>query len=156
MKPHFLLLLLIPACTVLIGCELPKESRPSIENMTPGEELEVPGKQVIWVITLEEIERSGYMLLDDNTVEATGDFETKWQNFMSPFRYEGRRVKLLGRVEDVEDRPGYSRVRMAVWVQRNADMKDPLNPAGAIWQDVEPETGIVETLLYRIDSHFRF
>ena len=24
----------------------------------------------------------------------------------------------------------------------------------AIWQDVEPDSGIVETLLYRIDSHF--
>ncbi len=156
MKPHFLLLLLIPVCASLFGCELPSENRPSIENMTPGEELAVPGKEVIWVITLNEIEKSGYQLLNDRTIESTGEFETKWQNFLSPFRYEGRRVKLLGRVEDVEGRPGYSRVRMAVWVQRNADMKDPLSPAGAIWQDMEPDTGIVETLLYRIDSHFQF
>ncbi len=148
-------LLLVPLCSLFAGCEMPEENRPSVENMTPGDELVVPGKEVIWVVTLKELEEGGYRILEDKTLESTGDFETRWQNFPAPFRFEGRRVKIIGRVEDVEGKPGYSRVRMAAWVQRNADMKDPMNLGGAIWQDVEPDSGIVETLLYRIDSHFQ-
>jgi hypothetical protein len=154
MKSLVPFLLFVPLCAVFAGCEMPSESRPSLENMTPGEELAVPGPEVLWVITLKELQDAGYRLLEEGTIESTGDFETRWQEFPSPFRFEGRRVKILGRVEEVEGRPGYSRVRMAAWVQRNADMKDPMNTAGAIWQDIEPDSGIVETLLYRIDTHF--
>ena len=154
MKPCIAFLLLIVLCAPFIGCEMSKENRPTVENMTPGTELAVPGKEVIWVITLRELGDSGYRLLEDKTIESTGDFETRWQNFASPFRFEGQRRKILGRVEDVEGNPGFSRVRMAAWVQRNADIKDPMNLRGAIWQDIEPDSGIVETLLYKIEAHF--
>lgn len=154
MKLVIPVLLFVPLCFVFVGCEMPEEQRPELANMTPGAELPVPGKEVLWVIVLKELEDGGYRILEDKTIESTGDFETRWQDYPSPFRFEGRRVKILGRVEDVEGRPGFSRVRMAAWVQRNADIKDPMNLAGAIWQDIEPDSGTVETLLFRIDSHF--
>jgi hypothetical protein len=155
MKPSLTFLLLSVFLVPLTGCEMPDESRPGLDDMTPGAEHPVPGKEVIWVITLKELGESGYRMLEEKTIESTGDFETRWQDFASPFRYEGRRVKIVGRVDDVEGMPGHSRVRMAAWAQRNADIKNPMNLSQAIWQDVEPDSGIVEVLLYRIDNHFQ-
>ena len=155
MKPCISFLLLCLLIAPLTGCETPSENRPGLDDMTPGAEHPVPGKEVIWVVTLKELEDSGYRMLEAKTIESTGDFETRWQDFPSPFRYEGRRLKILGRVDDVEGMPGHSRVRMAAWMQRNADIKDPMNLSHAIWQDVDPDSGTVEVLLYRIDNHFQ-
>jgi hypothetical protein len=145
----WMLLVLLPAC------ELPSENRPDVEDMVPGAVLQVPGREVVWVMVLRELERSGYQMADDRTIESTGAFETHWQTFLSPFRFEGRRVKILGRVEELEGGNGACQVLLTTWIQRNADLKDPMSPAGAIWQDIEPDMGTIETLLYRIETHFQ-
>jgi hypothetical protein len=147
-------LCLILALLVLTACELPRGSRPKEEAMSGIVGLEALDMQVLWPIVMEEIDRTGFQLDRDNTSMTTGEFESRWRMELAPFRFEGRRKRIVGVAREVPVGSGRFNVRLTVWTQRNADIEDPMDPSKAIWQDVEPDTATTDDLLYRIRKHF--
>jgi hypothetical protein len=145
---------LILAVLVLFACELPKESRPEKEQMTASKNLDAIDLNVLWEIVTIEVNRSGFDIDQLKSSSASGQFESHWVNELAPFRYEGRRKKIVGMIEESPGRPGSYRVLLITWVQRNADLEDPLNPAKAIWQNADPDNGNTGQILYRIERHF--
>ena len=147
-------LLAVLSAFLLLGCELPSQDRPGRDQMFPSEEFPSTGTEAIYAVALSELDRTGFSVDRVASSEAAGKFETHWRNFLAPFRFEGRRKKVIGEVEESESRPGYFRVYLTVWNQRNADIEDPLNAASAIWQDTEPDQGLSDAIIYKIQNHF--
>jgi hypothetical protein len=145
---------LIVALLALAACEMPRGSRPTEGQMSGISGLEAYDMEVLWIVLMREIEGSGFQIDRDKTSMNTGVFESRWRMELAPFRYEGRRKRIVGVAR--ENPPGSQRfdLRLTVWTQRNADIEDPMDPSQAIWQDVEPDTGIVDDLLWRVRKHF--
>ena len=116
--------------------------------------LEALDIQILWPVLIEEVERTGFQIDRDKTNRATGEFETRWRMELAPFRYEGRRKKIVGVAREMPEGSGEFAVRVQVWTQRNADIENPMDPSLAIWQDTEPDTSTTDDLLYRIRQHF--
>jgi hypothetical protein len=138
----------------LSACELPSETRPVADQMFSSREFPAVGMEAVYEVTLAEMRRMGLQVDSSKSNRHAGKFETYWTNFLSPFRYEGRRRKLLGEIKENEAVPGRFRVLATVWVQRNADIEDPLDSSKAIWQDVEPDQTTAERLLMNVERHF--
>ena len=139
----------------LASCELPKGTPPEKSDMAASRELDALGREILWEVIKVEVSRFGFDIDAEVSSEAAGTFETHWINELQPFRYEGRRKKLKGVFEESPDRPGKFRVLLVTWMQRNADMEEPLNPAKAIWQNVDPDMGTTGRILKAIERHFR-
>jgi hypothetical protein len=151
MKTLWLLVL----CTLLLtACEMTESSRPSEGDMLSVEGIKVPDIQVIWELAKKEVERSGYQLDRDATSIHTGAFETRWRLELAPFRYQGRRKKLIGFIREHPEGSGNFSVRATTWTQKNADIENPMDASKAIWQDVEPDNGVTEDFLRRMRGHF--
>jgi hypothetical protein len=110
--------------------------------------------EVLWPILIQEVERAGFIIDRDRTSRLTGEFETRWKMELAPYRYEGRRKKVLGVAREMPVGSKTFTVRLTTWTQRNADIEDPMDPSRAIWQDLEPDQAITDELLYRIRGHF--
>ncbi|MCU0726711.1 MAG: hypothetical protein MUE73_13145 [Planctomycetes bacterium] len=136
------------------ACEIPESNRPEEKSWYSSQGFEALDEDLVWMVLELELSRRGYTLDPMACDRITGDFETRWITNLNPFRYEGRRTKYVGRVEAVADQPGWFRVRGLVWTQRNADLKDPMDPLKAIWQDDAPDDTATEVFLYSMVSHF--
>jgi hypothetical protein len=142
------------ALLALAACEMPRGTRPTEGQMSGIVGLEAVDMQILWPLLMEEIDRTGFQLDRDKTHRETGEFETRWRMELAPFRYDGRRKKIVGVAREMPEGSGEFTVRLQVWTQRNADIEDPMDPSKAIWQDVEPDTATTDDLLYRIRKHF--
>jgi len=151
-KPALLALLPLLA---LAACEMPDSVRPEEEDYFESEEIPVLDRQNLWVVTLMELERAGFRVEQGRTNESRAVFETHWKSYPQPFRYEGKRKKVIGKLEEDEARPGTYKVRLTVWTQRNADLENPMDLSQAIWQDEPPDTRTVKQIMYQIERHFR-
>lgn len=148
-------LILIPALLAVAACDMMEsQTRPDEDEMTASAVYEVPGREVLWEVTVMELEKAGFQLDLGASDEHAGLFETHWVDTLAPHRYEGKRKKVLGRIVEDEERPGSYRILMTTWSQKNADIKEPMDPSRAVWQDEEPNEGQTEQLLYRIRQHF--
>lgn len=148
--------LMLPVLCVLLltSCELTQSVRPSEGDMLSVDGIKALDIRVIWEIVKMEVERSGFQLDRDATNMNTGAFETRWRNELAPFRYQGRRKKMIGFVREVPEGSKTFSVRATTWTQKNADIEDPMDPTKATWQDVEPDNGITQDLLRRLRRHF--
>ncbi|MEN8151393.1 MAG: hypothetical protein ABFS86_16370 [Planctomycetota bacterium] len=144
-------------CTLLLpACELPSGTRPEEADMFALSGLEAIDMEVLWPVLIQELEKTetGYIIDRDKTSRVTGEFETRWKMELAPYRYEGRRRKILGVAREMPEGSKQFTVRLTIWQQRNADIEDPMDPSRAIWQDVDPDKATVDLLFYRIKQHF--
>jgi hypothetical protein len=149
--PSVVLLSLVLAA----GCDaIPDESRPEEGDMIASKAYEVPGREVLWEVVVAELSKAGYELDVNASDEATGAFETQWIASLAPHRYSGTRKKILGRIVECEGRPGCWRVLATTWVEKNAEIKAPMDPARAIWQNDDADDAQTETLFYKVGLHF--
>ena len=146
----------LPVLIVVLmpSCEMTQSVRPSEGDMLSVDGIQVQDIRVIWEIVKLEAERSGFQLDRDATSMRRGEFETRWRMELAPFRYQGRRKKMLGFVREIPEGSRTFSVRVTTWVQQNADIADPMDPTKAIWQDIEPDVTTSEELLRRIKRHF--
>lgn len=140
---------------LLSACEMSRQKRPDEESWYSSRGFEALDEELVWTVLELELSRRGHDLDPTLCNRGTGDFETRWVTNLHPFRYEGIRTKYLGRIEPVAEQPGWFRVRALVWVQRNADLKEPMNEGKAIWQDDAPDEAATEVFLFSMDSHFQ-
>jgi len=145
---------LVLVALLLSACELPSEERPEEKDMFAIHGLKVGGQEVLWEVVILEVQRSGFRIDQNATNKATGEVETRWRLELAPFRYEGHRRKILGVIREQPEGSGKYSVLLTVWMQRNADIENPMDPSQAIWQDTEPDKATVDDLLYRIKRHF--
>jgi hypothetical protein len=152
MRPAIPVLLLV--FTFLTACELPIGIRPGLADMLESRAIEVPDGELVWEIVKLEFEQAGMGFDMDRTIPSEGTFETHWVEELAPYRFDGRRSRVVGQILPDPESPGFFRVYMTTWVQRNADMDDPFDSQRAIWQDVEPDLGLTRQFIYRIERHF--
>ena len=139
---------------LLVACDaMPRESRPEVDEMLPSEEFAVPGP-VLWEIATREMGSLGFELDASDSDAGSLSFESHWAVRLGPLRYQGFRRKMVGQILEVPSRPGRFVIRATTWVQTNADMKDPLDPGRAIWQDSDPDNAVTEEFFFRIRRHF--
>jgi hypothetical protein len=152
---HRAIALSLVLCLLLLAaCELPDQERPEEGDMFAINGLKVIDQEVLWEIVILEVSRSGFQIDRNLTNKNTGEIETKWRMELAPFRYEGRRRKILGVIREQPEGSGTFSVRLTVWTQRNADIENPMDPGKAIWQDTQPDKSTVDDLMYRIQGHF--
>jgi hypothetical protein len=140
---------------LLVACEMPRQTRPDEGSWYSSRGFEALDGELVWTMLDLELSKRAHDLDPTLCNRTTGDFETRWVTNLHPFRYEGTRTKYLGRIEPVAEQPGWYRVRALVWVQRNADLKDPMDERKAIWQDDAPDEAATEVFLFAMDSHFK-
>lgn len=139
----------------LAACDaIPISSKPGDEDMLASRSFSAPAREVVWEVVKSELSHDGFSLDELQSNPGAGRFETSWVDNLAPYRYEGKRKKILGRIEEEPGHPGTFRVMATTWVQKNASVKAPMDPAEAIWQDDTPDDGLTESLLYRIRQHF--
>jgi hypothetical protein len=103
-------------------------------------------EEVLWDATLDAVGRE-YDL--DRVSPVDGTFETKWKERFSPFKGEGRRWKVEGKVEKKDS---YRRVRIVVLEERNQEIDSPLDPAEAKWRGRREDAGRAGILLRHIHN----
>jgi hypothetical protein len=147
-------ILLALAVLVSAGCHVSSVTRPDEEQMLATKPMKVPGAEVIWEWVRSELERSDFRLDSERSNLAEGTFESHWVVLPSPQRFEGIRRKAIGKIVENESVPGEFTVLLTVWVQQNADIENPLEPAQGIWEEHEPDSGLAEYLIYRIEQRY--
>jgi hypothetical protein len=149
---RFLLPLL--GALLLAGCDaMPRESRPEVEEMMASEERPVP-PEVLYEVVTKEVARLGFEVDTAESDPAQGRFESHWSTQLAPHRYQGLRRKIIGEILEVPERPGNYRIHATTWVQTNAEINNPLDPAKAIWQDTDPDDTTTEQLFFLVRRHF--
>jgi hypothetical protein len=152
MRRATLLLLLV---TVPLSCEFSRTNRPAKEDYFESEAIDVLDRQNLWVVTLLEIQRAGFRIDEERTNERLGVFESRWLSFPQPFRFEGKRKRVIGEIVEDPEQAGEFKVRLTAWLQRNADIENPMDLSKAIWQDEPPDMMTVKQIMYQIERHFR-
>ena len=66
--------------------------------------------------------------------KSDGLFHTSWRSELHPFRYEGKRRRVHGRLETVEE--GGTSVAIRVEAEKNADIDAPLDIRRAKWKSL--------------------
>lgn len=144
----------LPLLLFVISCELPNSDRPEPDEMMASSALAAEDMRVVWEIVAMELGQNGYPLDQDASSPGRGTFESHWQVSPAPFRFDGRRKKVVGQIEEVKGSPDRFRVLLSTWVERNADLDNPMDPSRATWQTIEPDDDTTARLLYRIQRHF--
>lgn len=145
-------LLIALSAFLFVSCNLPDGGRPSEEQMIASRPLDVPGREIIWIWLNQELESAGFRLDSLHSNAAAGEFETQWDALPSPQRYNGIRRKIVGVIVEPVERPGTFVLKLAVWRQRNTDINNPMETSQADWEDEEPDAGMAELIIYRIES----
>ncbi len=139
---------------LLAACEVPSGHRPEEPEMFVSAVFEGLDPEIVWTVLELELGKKGFEIDPHLTNRKTGDFETRWTEYLMPFRFEGKRKKLVGKIVEVPERPGWFQVKTLMWVQRNADLENPMDSRKAIWQDEAPDTVASEVFLFAVERHF--
>ncbi len=129
---------------------------PSPAGWVVSEPFECPDPDILW----EEVKgfavgkKRAYRIDDDATTRSSRRIVTTWRTSLAPLRYEGKRRRRFVEILPEGDRHGWWRVRVAVVVQKNSEIDDPLNPAAAKWQSDEPDVEEADIVAYTIASRF--
>jgi len=103
-------------------------------------------RDLLWETTLEVVRQRYPKDLMIDPIDGT--FEAAPVEILSPFKGEGRRRSVKGKIEG-EGR-GY-RVRLHAWSETNQALENPLSSTRAKWKNRRPDATSAEVMLAQIE-----
>ena len=156
--PH---LLCLGLALVAGGCEASGFFKGNADERTVDEadyaqsEGPVKGAELdeLWDRARLVVGNEGLSVDESRTKFADRQMITRWNTFLAPQRFGGRRTRAWIRFR--QDPAGGWVPGVAVQVQRNADMDAPYSAANAAWEDQPADKARADVLLWKIESGFR-
>jgi hypothetical protein len=142
------------------GCKTPVWLQGDPETVSPAEAdwrttdpFSAPSFGVVWDRVRLVLAGEGYRIDEARTRADERLLVTTWSTYLAPTRYEG--VRRRAHAEIVEGGAGSWSVRIAVMKQRNTDIRQPMNPSVAKWENVGAEETRAALMVWKIANAFR-
>lgn len=153
--------LLLPAAAFAPGCQSlpvwlqgdPEMVAPKDSDWRSTESFAAPSFDIVWERVRLVLAGEGYRIDEQRTHVDERKMVTDWSVYLAPTRYEGVRRRTHAEVQGGPG--GLWSVRVAVMKQRNTDIRQPMNPAAAKWENVGSEESRAALLVWKIGNSFR-
>ncbi len=160
-RPALVLGLLLPALGLLPGCQSmpvwlqgdPEMVAPKDSDWRSTESFSAPSFDIVWERVRLILAGEGYRIDEGRTHVDERLIVTDWSVYLAPTRYEGVRRRAHAQIQGGAG--GLWSVRLAVMKQRNTDIRQPMNPAAAKWENVGSEESRAALLLWKVSNAFR-
>lgn len=153
--------LLFPVIGATPGCQsLPVWLQGDPETVVPKdtdwrstESFSAPSFDIVWERVRLILAGEGYRIDEGRTHADERRIVTDWSVYLAPTRYEGVRRRAHAEIQGGAG--GLWSVRVAVMKQRNTDIRQPMNPATAKWENVGSEDSRAALLVWKVGNAFR-